>query len=83
MQARQGKFELADGGTLFLDEIGEMPFAMQAKLLRVLQEREFERLGAKYATKVDVRIIATTNRDLQEEIKAQAASARTSTSAST
>jgi two-component system response regulator AtoC len=69
--ARQGKFELADGGTLLLDEISEMPFAMQAKLLRVLQEREFMRLGAKYATKADVRIIATTNRNLKEEIKAR------------
>jgi len=68
---RQGKFELADGGTLLLDEISEMPFAMQAKLLRVLQEREFMRLGAKYATKADVRIIATTNRNLKEEIKAR------------
>ncbi len=68
--ARQGKFELADGGTLLLDEISEMPFAMQAKLLRVLQEREYMRLGAKYATKTDVRIIATTNRNLKEEIKA-------------
>jgi DNA-binding NtrC family response regulator len=71
VQARKGKFELADGGTLLLDEISEMPFAMQAKLLRVLQEREFMRLGAKYATKADVRIIATTNRNLKEEIKAR------------
>ena len=71
VQSRQGKFELADGGTLLLDEISEMPFAMQAKLLRVLQEREFMRLGAKYATKADVRIIATTNRNLQEEIQAR------------
>jgi DNA-binding NtrC family response regulator len=69
VQARKGKFELADGGTLLLDEISEMPFAMQAKLLRVLQEREFMRLGAKYASRADVRIIATTNRNLQEEIK--------------
>ena len=68
---RQGKYELADGGTLLLDEISEMPYAMQAKLLRVLQEREFMRLGAKYATKADVRIIATTNRNLKEEIKAR------------
>ncbi len=71
VQSRQGKFELADGGTLLLDEISEMPFAMQAKLLRVLQEREFMRLGAKYATKADVRIIATTNRNLREEIQAR------------
>lgn len=69
VQARKGKFELADGGTLLLDEISEMPFAMQAKLLRVLQEREFVRLGAKYATRTDVRIIATTNRNLREEIR--------------
>jgi len=71
VQARKGKFELADGGTLLLDEISEMPFAMQAKLLRVLQEREFMRLGAKYATKADVRIVATTNRNLKDEIKAR------------
>jgi len=71
VQARKGKFELADGGTLLLDEISEMPYAMQAKLLRVLQEREFMRLGAKYAVKADVRIIATTNRNLREEIKAR------------
>jgi DNA-binding NtrC family response regulator len=69
VQSRQGKFELANGGTLLLDEISEMPFAMQAKLLRVLQEREFMRLGAKFATKSDVRIIATTNRNLREEIR--------------
>jgi DNA-binding NtrC family response regulator len=69
VQARKGKFELADGGTLLLDEISEMPYAMQAKLLRVLQEREFMRLGAKYSTRTDVRILATTNRDLQQEIR--------------
>ncbi len=71
VQARKGKFELADGGTLLLDEISEMPFAMQAKLLRVLQEREFVRLGGKYATKIDVRIIATTNRVLRDEVAAK------------
>ncbi len=71
VQARQGKFELANGGTLLLDEISEMPFAMQAKLLRVLQEREFMRLGAKYSTKADVRIVATTNKILREEIAAK------------
>jgi two-component system, NtrC family, response regulator AtoC len=71
VQSRKGKFELADGGTLLLDEISEIPMAMQAKLLRVLQEREFMRLGAKYATKADVRIIATTNRNLKEEIVAK------------
>ncbi len=71
VQSRKGKFELADGGTLLLDEISEMPYAMQAKLLRVLQEREFMKLGSKDATKADVRIIATTNRNLKEEIKAR------------
>jgi DNA-binding NtrC family response regulator len=71
VESRKGKFELADGGTLLLDEISEMPFAMQAKLLRVLQEREFMRLGARYATRSDVRIIATTNRNLKAEIKAR------------
>jgi two-component system response regulator FlrC len=71
LAATKGKFELADGGTLLLDEISEMPFAMQAKLLRVLQEKEFMRLGAKYATSADVRIIATTNRNLKDEIKAR------------
>ncbi len=71
LAATKGKFELADGGTLLLDEISEMPFAMQAKLLRVLQEKEFMRLGSKYVTKSDVRIIATTNRNLKEEIKAR------------
>lgn len=67
----KGKFELANGGTLLLDEISEMPYAMQAKLLRVLQEKEFMRLGSKYVTKSDVRIIATTNRNLKEEVKAR------------
>jgi len=71
VERRPGKFELADGGTLLLDEISEMPFAMQAKLLRVLQEREFMPLGAKYTTSSDVRIIATTNGNLQEEIQAR------------
>ena len=64
--ARSGKFELADGGTILLDEIGEMPLNLQPKMLRVLQEREFERLGGNAASKVDVRVIATTNfRSLQ------------------
>jgi len=66
---RLGRFELADGGTLFLDEISEISPALQAKLLRVLQEREFERVGGMRPIKVDVRIISTTNRDLKEEIK--------------
>jgi len=62
-----GRFELADGGTIFLDEIGEIPLALQSKLLRVLQEGEFERLGNPRTIKVDVRIIAATNRDLDKE----------------
>ncbi len=66
---KKGKIEMADGGTLFLDEIGEMSLTIQAKLLRVLQEREFERVGSTRTIKVDVRIIAATNRDLESEIK--------------
>ena len=65
---RIGKFELATTGTIFLDEVGELPVGMQAKLLRVLQEREIERIGGKEPFKVDVRIIAATNRNLQEEM---------------
>jgi len=61
---RKGRFELAHGGTIFLDEIGEIPLAMQAKLLRVLQERRFERVGGAQTVEVDVRVIAATNRDL-------------------
>ncbi len=68
IQARLGKFELAKGGTIFLDEIGEMPLVLQAKLLRVLQERVFERVGGSKEIQADVRIIAATNRDLQEEV---------------
>jgi two-component system, NtrC family, response regulator AtoC len=71
LSTTKGKFELAHEGTLLLDEISEMPFSMQAKLLRVLQEKEFMRLGSKYTTKSDVRIIATTNRNLKEEILAR------------
>ncbi len=66
---KKGKFELADGGTLFLDEVGEMSLVTQVKLLRVLQEREFERVGGTRSIKVDVRVIAATNRDLEAEIK--------------
>ena len=63
--ARQmGRFELADGGTIFLDEIGEMPLELQSKLLRVIQDGEFERLGSPRTIKVDVRIIAASNRNL-------------------
>jgi formate hydrogenlyase transcriptional activator len=68
--ARQvGRFEVAHGGTIFLDEIGEMPLEMQAKLLRVLQEGEFERLGSPRTIKVDVRVIASTSRDLKSEVQ--------------
>jgi len=67
-QARRGKFELAQGGTIFLDEIGEMPQLLQAKLLRVLQERTFERLGGSLQIKADVRVIAASNRDLAREV---------------
>ena len=64
-----GRFELAHGGTVFLDEIGELPMELQAKLLRVLEDGEFERLGSPHPVKVDVRVIASTNRNLEEEIK--------------
>src|SRR4029077_18727879 len=60
-----GRFELAHQGTLFLDEIGEIPLELQSKLLRALQEQEFERLGSNRTTRVDVRIVAATNRDLK------------------
>jgi DNA-binding NtrC family response regulator len=68
--SKPGRFELADGGTLFLDEIGEIPVEMQVKLLRALQESEFERVGGIKTTRVDVRLIAATNRDLNAEIEA-------------
>jgi DNA-binding NtrC family response regulator len=67
--SKPGKFELADKGTLFLDEIGDVPPATQVKLLRVLQEREFERLGSTRTVKVDVRLVAATNRDLREALE--------------
>jgi formate hydrogenlyase transcriptional activator len=70
LKVKPGRFELADGGTLFLDEIGEVPLAMQAKLLRVLQEQELERVGDTRTRKVHVRIIAATNRDLKREVDA-------------
>jgi len=66
---KPGKFELADGGTLFLDEIGDMPANMQAKILRVLQDREIERVGGSKPMKVDVRVITATNRDLEEMVR--------------
>ena len=67
--ARQGRFELAQGGTIFLDEIGDMPLAMQVKLLRVIQERSFERVGSNKSIKCDVRIVAATHRNLEKHIR--------------
>lgn len=68
-EAKQGQFELANGGTLFLDEIGEMPYGVQAKLLRALQEREIRPLGSKKSIKIDVRIVSATNANLNDKIK--------------
>ncbi|MDM8214822.1 sigma-54 dependent transcriptional regulator [Desulfovibrio piger] len=70
LRSRAGRFELADGGTIFLDEIGEMDLSLQVKILRVLQEREFERVGGNVCKEVDVRIVAATNRDLEAEVAA-------------
>ena len=72
LQRRQGKFELADGGTIFLDEVGELPADAQVALLRVLQEREFERIGGSRPIRIDVRVIAATNRDLQTAVAEKA-----------
>ena len=69
MSRKIGRFELAHGGTLFLDEIGELPLALQAKLLRVLQEGEFERVGSSVTRKVDVRVIAASNRNLADAVR--------------
>ena len=65
---RKGRFELSDGGTLFLDEIGDMPLSLQAKLLRIIQEREFERVGGSKTIKVDVRLVAASNHNLKQEV---------------
>ncbi|MGE5409485.1 MAG: sigma-54 interaction domain-containing protein, partial [Clostridiales bacterium] len=71
VESRKGYFEIADGGTLFLEEIAEMPLTTQVKLLRVLESKEFMRIGSETVTKVDVRIIAATNKDLQKEVDAK------------
>ncbi|BCS86793.1 sigma-54 interaction domain-containing protein [Pseudodesulfovibrio sediminis] len=70
IRSRPGRFELADGGTLFLDEIGEMDLSLQVKILRALQEKEIERVGGTSIKKVDVRVVAATNRDLEDEVVA-------------
>jgi sigma-54 dependent transcriptional regulator, flagellar regulatory protein len=70
IRSRPGRFELADGGTIFLDEIGEMDLSLQVKILRALQEKEIERVGGSQTKKVDVRVVAATNRDLEDEVAA-------------
>jgi len=70
IRSRPGRFELADGGTIFLDEIGEMDLSLQVKILRALQEKEIERVGGTSIKKVDVRVVAATNRDLEGEVQA-------------
>src|SRR5262249_2468409 len=69
LAAREGKFAAADGGTIFLDEIGDMPLETQAKVLRILQEREFERVGGNRTITVDVRVIAATNKHLPQMVQ--------------
>lgn len=69
IKSRAGRFELATGGTIFLDEIGELDLSLQVKILRVLQEKEFERVGGSKTIKTDIRIVAATNRDLEKEVK--------------
>jgi two-component system response regulator HydG len=71
VQRKEGRFELADRGTIFLDEIGELPLNLQSKLLRILQEGAFERLGSNKTQRVNVRVVAATNRDLRLEVKEQ------------
>src|SRR5205814_6308770 len=70
IMTRQGLFEMGDGGTIFLDELGELPLDLQPKLLRALEQREIRRVGANRSLKVDVRIIAATNRNLEDEVRA-------------
>ena len=72
----KGRFQMADGGTLFLDEIGDMPLELQPKLLRALQEREFERLGSNQTVRVNVRVVAATNQDLGQLVRQEAVSGR-------